>query len=179
MNELIILRPSPLYASKRAVSDFAEKVGQEIGYSPRESMHDLVSRLNGRISYDEDVLPDDEFPEAITVQPSGEFEISLPTVTSVERDRFTIAHELGHFFLHFPAIRAANPNAIMAATRKVNHLDESQKRAEWEANWFAASFLMPRQEFTRIYNEKGLNSAASFFGVSRRAAEVRAENLSL
>ncbi len=52
------------------------------------------------------------------------------------RDRFTVAHELGHFFLHtgIPMARAASDSSI-----KPFRLSEPQ------ANQFAAELLMPRQ----------------------------------
>lgn len=170
--------PRPLRATKKAISEFAEQVANHIGYVAGSSMHSLVTQLNGRISYQDGAGPADESPEAIVVSPGGSFHIFLPSVTSPERDRFTIAHELGHLFLHFPAISKKSPTAYMKATRWVDENNEPQRRAEWEANWFAASFLMPKAEFTEFYS-KGRIRAATHFGVSVRAAEVRAESLGI
>ncbi|RDI52409.1 uncharacterized protein DUF955 [Microvirga subterranea] len=66
----------------------------------------------------------------------------------------------------------------MVATRWVDENDPNQKRAEWEANWFAAAFLMPATAFQQALATRGsLKSVANFFGVSARAAEVRLETL--
>lgn len=173
------IKPSPLGATKAAVYSFAEDVAKHVKYEIGENMRALVARLGGRISFHEEVRPDEEIPESIIVQPSGDFQIFLPTVTTVERDRFTIAHELGHLFLHFPKVRKNNPDLVMVATRWVDESDADQKRAEWEANWFAAAFLMPHQEFRDIYTLEGATAAAARFGVSQRAAEVRASTLGL
>ena len=67
----------------------------------------------------------------------------------------------------------------MRATRWVDETDKSQKRAEWEANWFAAAFLMPKDNFTADYKALGLASVAAKYGVSTTAAEIRAKSLGL
>ncbi|TRA90914.1 ImmA/IrrE family metallo-endopeptidase [Rhizobium rhizogenes] len=174
------IKPRPLGASKVAVSNFAEEVARKVNYAIGENMRAFVARLGGRISFHDDVRPDDEFPESIVVQPDGKFQIFLPTVTTEERDRFTIAHELGHLFLHFPQVKRDNPGHAMAATRRIDPDDATQKRAEWEANWFAAAFVMPQQAFRDAYNENSsLAFLANKFGVSQKAAEVRISSLGL
>lgn len=173
------VKPSPLGASKAAVFNFAENAARRVKYEIGENMRAFVSRLGGRISFHEEVRPHDDFPESIVVQPNGEFQIFLPTVTTAERDRFTIAHELGHLFLHFPKVKLEYPGKPMAATRRVNQADQAQKRAEWEANWFAAAFLMPAADFEDTYMKLGTAGTAARFGVSQSAAEVRAKTLDL
>lgn len=174
------LKPSALGASKAAVFSFAEHVARHVKYEIGENMQAFVSRLGGRISFQGDIHPGDESPKSIIVQPHGEFQIFLPAVTTAERDRFTVAHELGHMFLHFPKVKRDHPGRPMAATRRIDQNDASQKRAEWEANWFAAAFLMPEQAF-RKYHAVANDAAdtAARFGVSQNAAEVRASTLGL
>ena len=135
--------------------------------------------LGGRISFNEKVRPDADYPESIIVQSSGEFQIFLPTVTTEERDRFTIAHELGHLFLHFPKVRENYPDFAMVATRRVDQTKVDQQRAEWEANWFAAAFLMPKEVFRQTFSDLGVAHSAVHFGVSQSAVEVRANTLGL
>ncbi len=96
----------------------------------------------------------------------------------MERDRFTIAHELGHLFLHYPQFKASNPSIPMKATRWVDASDPEQQRAEWEANWFAAAFLMPGGAFSACWRGV-VRDAASRFAVSTQAAEIRAKDLGL
>lgn len=173
------VKPSPLGARKTAVFSFAEDVARHVKYEAGEDMRAFVSRLGGRISFHEDVRPEDDLPESIVVQPDGDFQIFLPTVTTMERDRFTIAHELGHLFLHFPKVKRDHPGCPMVATRKIEPGDQTQQRAEWEANWFAAAFLMPAQSFREYYAKHGTVRTTAKFGVSQSAAEVRAKTLGL
>ncbi len=67
----------------------------------------------------------------------------------------------------------------MAATRKIRQGDQVQQRAEWEANWFAAAFLMPEQAFRQYRAANGSIATAAKFGVSQSAADVRASTLGL
>lgn len=178
-DDVELVNPKPLRASKSAISTFAENVSKRVGYTYGEDMRSFVSRLGGRISFDDDIQPDNDSPESIVVSPDNKFQIFLPTVTTAERDRFTIAHELGHLFLHFPNIRKNHPKATMVATRRVKQDDDDQKRAEWEANWFAAAFLMPEKVFREVYKSSSAQGAVKYFGVSKPAVDVRAKTLGL
>lgn len=56
------------------------------------------------------------------------------------RYRFTLAHEIGHWWLHrnlYPESPAETPSFVMRS-------GGSQQRIEWQADYFAASLLMPR-----------------------------------
>lgn len=70
-------------------------------------------------------------------------------------------------------------HSIMHATRWVNEADKDQMRAEWEANWFAAAFLMPKEVFEEKIKSTSLQDAANFFDVSMSAAKIRAKSLGL
>jgi hypothetical protein len=168
--------PLPTRASKRAVSEFAEEVAAEVNYEAGMPIEGLVADLEGAITYRNAVGPR---PESIQVEPNRSFEIFLPTMTSMSRDRFTIAHELGHLFLHFPIVQEANPNDGMIAYRWVDDTNPDLQRCEWEANWFAAAFTMPEALFTQLYTASDLSIAASVFGVSEQAVRIRAKSLGL
>lgn len=173
--------PIPTNAQKAKVHAFAEDVARRVGFSVGDPIEPLVAKLGGRIEYRNAVGFESRLPESIIVESTRRFTIFVPTMTSRERDRFTIAHELGHFFLHYPLVVAKFPGATMVATRWVDETDAVQQRAEWEANWFAAAFLMPEADFLKVYSAKGqeLMVTAAHFGVSTPAAEVRARSLGL
>lgn len=60
------------------------------------------------------------------------------------RDRFTLAHELGHLLLH------SNPG--YARTLRESSSVKPYKSSEWQANTFAASLLMPIEFLQRTQN---------------------------
>ena len=173
--------PIPTRASKPAISAFAEKLATSLSFEPGDLLDPVVARLGGQVVYHDPSTFQGTAPESIRVSSKSSFTIYIPSTTSLERDRFTIAHELGHLFLHYPMIQASSPNACMVATRWVDESDQEQRRAEWEANWFAAAFLMPAAVFKAEHRRAGgfIASVASMFGVSVPAAEIRAKNLGL
>jgi len=87
------------------------------------------------------------------------------------RQRFTLAHELGHAILH------SNENIVDYRKNFTNTTD----RKEVEANKFAAELLMPENLFrkTWIHRDGNLRAVSAIFGVSSQAAEFRAKSLGL
>jgi len=87
------------------------------------------------------------------------------------RQRFTLAHELGHAVLH------SGENLIDYR----RNLEGSNDRKEVEANKFAAEVLMPEELFRRawIHRNGDARRTAVLFGVSSAAAEYRAKSLGL
>ena len=117
---------------------------------------------------------------SIVIKNINDFYITLASHTTKERDRFTIAHELGHYFLHYIYQKynkgmSFPSNAVFKAARY------GTGRTETEANWFAASFLMPKNIFEKEF--KSLNGSifdlAERFGISYSACRIRAEELGL
>jgi Zn-dependent peptidase ImmA (M78 family) len=74
-----------------------------------------------------------------------------------ERQRFTIAHELGHYFMHVD--KNSDPDYVSVSFR----LDRNPK--EREADWFAAELLMPEE---RVRKEHGGNKATSLSRMARK-----------
>ncbi len=90
------------------------------------------------------------------------------------RQRFTIAHELGHYMLHRIEIEKLGKisDAILFRKNETNRL-------EIEANNFASDLLMPEEEFRKKINDGTtiINDIAQYFGVSSLAVRYRAKNL--
>lgn len=103
----------------------------------------------------------------------GEYLILLNSVHSETRKRFTLAHELGHYFLH-------ESMAVMlgGSARRFRRWSGFQER---EAEGFAACLLMPRgmvlDEARRLGRDAWV--LARRFWVSQRAMEIRMEELRL
>lgn len=178
---MTIARPQPTRLMKAKVHSVAEDVAARLKFKVGDAIEPLVVKLGGRIEYKTAEIVEGNLPEAIIVRAMDDFTIFLPSVTSLVRDRFTIAHELGHLFLHYPLVSARQHGAVMVATRWVNKDDPDLIRTEWEANWFAAAFLMPAAEFKRVYitHDCSVDLTARHFAVSPKAAEVRAQSLGL
>ena len=171
--------PIPTYAAKQNINTYAERVAEHHGLVPGGALEPLIEALGGQLQYGSSPVNTNRRPESMIVKAANDFIIFIPTTTTIERDRFTVAHELGHFFLQYPIVTREHPGELMIATRWVDQNDPVQMRAEWEANWFAAGLLMPFASFSRIWREEDQNieSVASRFVVSVPAANIRASAL--
>lgn len=111
------------------------------------------------------------------------------------RYRFTLAHELGHYVLHGDAIRTHLKNPGDEPLMLWETLNSTEyKRAEWQANTFASSILMPASHLQDVFSEiearlatvdktfedlddlskmKALRSKVDLFGVSADALRIR------
>ena len=78
------------------------------------------------------------------------------------RDRFTVAHEVGHLLLH-------NDVSLARSMKKPSEL-KPYENSEWQANTFAGALLIPTPTAQRLRNEWEVAEAC---GVSFDAARVR------
>ncbi len=169
------LPSKPLWASWAAINLVAEAVAARLDFTPGASIHELVSKIGGTITYNSDAP--DGLIGSIVIRSASEFTIVLPPTTSQEREREIIAQELGHLFLHYPPIAKEHPGAYLVATRWVRPSDSQQTQADIEAGWFASAFLMPTREFWEAYREAGPHYAASKFQVSEATINHRLNGL--
>ncbi len=88
------------------------------------------------------------------------------------RGRWTAAHELGHLVLHKSAVAFERATGSYTKMRKLAVFES----AEWQANAFAAGFLMP-EHLIRDFCDA--SEISDFFSVSRIAAENRIKTLGL
>lgn len=90
------------------------------------------------------------------------------------RQAFTLAHELGHIILH-----ADKDKEIFYRYQTLN-LEKEDGIEETEANWFAASLLMPKNLILKFWSlTKDVNKLADIFGVSNSAMFYRLKHLGL
>jgi Zn-dependent peptidase ImmA (M78 family) len=116
-------------------------------------------------------------------QKSGNRFIGINSSEIGRRKRFTIAHELGHLFLHKQDAVNYDP-AIMYF--RDTHSSEGTDTKEIEANAFAAELLMPEDEVRKLIVERGgldmedtsaIEELANRFDVSHLAMTIRLTNL--
>ena len=150
------------------IAAYAERVGNHFGVydsSGKADIDRLMNMLGGSVELEHD-------SESLEVRDEGDFTVFIPRFTSERRDCFTIAHELGHYFLHYlyPEVRGGKQFSR-----------GGRDRAETEANVFASSLLMPAEKFALAHKECGGDSwsLSVIFDVSPAAAEVRAQVLGL
>ena len=107
---------------------------------------------------------------------NGVFEIYIEETHHINRQRFTLAHELGHYFLHMQwkdaeNIFSDNKETILFHNGKID-------KFETEANEFAAEYLMPEKVVREQYEKYGITELlAGFFKVSKLAMAIRINNI--
>jgi Zn-dependent peptidase ImmA (M78 family) len=108
--------------------------------------------------------------------PDRDAEIYLNVRDSQNRQRFTCAHELGHYVR-----RSANgeDGAWEYIDRRGALASEGTDAEEVFANQFAASLLMPPSIVKELAKDFSLPTLAAKFGVSTDAMSFRLQNLGL
>lgn len=122
----------------------------------------------------------------VLVVDQGKGTIGINIAHAEVRQRFSIAHEIGHFVLH----QTKAPLFIdktYTVYRRDEHSSTGEDLQEIQANQFAAALLMPealvRQETAKtgfdLGDEIALGSLAATFAVSTQAMSFRLANLGL
>ncbi|WP_443750396.1 ImmA/IrrE family metallo-endopeptidase [Asticcacaulis solisilvae] len=163
----------PCGLSREAIEQLAEAVAQSVSYEPAMALDEVVDAFGGDLQITDPVNLLQT--GSIVVRNEGDFTITIPTFTSILRDRFTIGHEIGHYVLHYLLPKQTDADfPPMFASRY------GSNRAEWEANWFASAFLMPSERVRSQWGgSQSVADLAETFNVSTAAARLRAARLEL
>lgn len=135
-----------------------EKVAKMVGQAASETIAirymAMDASLSGALEYD-----------------NGIWLIKVNDKHNTKRQRFTIAHELGHFMLH------RNKSALFEDTVFFRGVEKDSM--EFAANEFAALLLMPDTRVRAAINEgiRNIGVLADRFGVSSPAMKARVVEL--
>ncbi len=137
-------------------------------------VEEIASKLGIKISRG----PSKEF-SGLLIRKDGAALIGVNNSEAPVRQRFTIAHELGHYYLH--------PNKDTFVDYRDNKKGEISTPREREADIFAAALLMPRDQIEKDFRilaksgfaEKDLEQLAAHYQVSGKAMRLRLWNLNL
>ena len=137
--------------SKENIAGIADSIRNSLGLSCPYDPFRVVELLNGEI---EDSIEDMSVDASIKKNGEKSFIIYLNSHKPYTRERFSIAHELGHLFLHMGFLlnkklwdTFSNEQFQDSAYYR---MDGNYTQEEHEANEFAAAFLMPKDEFIAI-----------------------------
>ena len=164
-----IARPT----SRIKLRAYAKKI-RELTKTPEDEPFPVVPFLEivlGAWNYEMDIVPDEDTKTtyAETIPSLKIFRIRESVydnaIEGSPRDRFTIAHEIGHLFLHddVSVSFARNEKSIPA-----------YKDPEWQANTFAAELLVPLSHIRGLTIEE----IAKKYSVSKKVAQIQASYLS-
>lgn len=146
---------------------------------PISNIDKVVNEMGGTIitTFDFDELCDG------TIKKDGNFfKIMLSVNQSDNRRTFTIAHELGHLFLHM-GYRTNSEVWKHQSEQVYSRFGTSEQ--EYQANEFAAALLMPKKEYKQYIqriasgDKVNMQEVADHFHVSKLAAINRGRFLGL
>lgn len=171
---------------EKTVRETLESVGYTINEGSSVDVIDIAKRLgfvvgNAVLNEEDDgfIVVEEGKKEIMGIETDKL--IGVNSDRSLEWKRFIIAHELGHYILHF---REKNLNGLYA------HRDHKRghNELENETDFFAANLLMPRESFENKYKEikqvykndrEIVDILSKHFNVTVRMAERRIEELKL
>lgn len=159
------LRFQAIDYTQRSIYNYADKMAQKFNFQPGSNIENIINSLGGKLKYVDYEEYKNTEDGSIVVRGQKDFDIFVSQTNNYARNRFTIAHEIGHYMLHskFGSIKG---RAQRFPSMQIN------SSIEIEANWFAASFLMPLSHFKDTC-KFGLLKNAGKFGVSLETAEYR------
>lgn len=142
---------------------------------PITNIRKVVEDIGGQVEerYNFDNLCDG------TIKKEGEdsFKIVISKLQNKQRESFTIAHELGHLFLHM-GYRTSSSVWEEQDSKIYRRFGTSEQ--EYQANEFAAELLMPEVMYKEILmknivegNKVDISKVADYFKVSNSAARNR------
>lgn len=165
----------------RHIEEKAELLLKKSGfYKTGLDVEELVNKLNIELvkknfGFDSDI-------SGLLALSNNKVVISVNSTEDIKRQRFTIAHELGHFILH-----SKDQPLFVDKTPKVMYRNNASTTGEIvkerEANAFAAALLMPKDLISEAIDNCILGGddiverLASDFNVSEQAMSFRLSNL--
>lgn len=156
---------------RKTINKIAEIIIETLGVKiPIDNLDSVVNQLGGTIIRKDEL----DGAEGKVYRNGDGFVIEIPTIDNRYREKFTIAHELGHLFLH---MGYAIDESLWEKNKDKVYLRKEVGEMEYQAHEFAAAFLMPRESFFEIMNENyngdgtySMNKVAEHFQVSLESA---------
>lgn len=147
---------------------------------PPVKLDAIAKRLGITVKYE----PFEEDISGVLYRDQKETIIGVNSLHHPNRQRFTIAHELGHFVLHEMDVHVDKGYRMVLRDSKSS---QAVDPAEIDANRFAAELLIPekmirvdaQQLVSDIEDEAGLQALARKYRVSTQAMAYRIANLGL
>lgn len=165
---------------KKLINDMTQDIIDDYEISiPITNIEEVVHKLGGSIRESSSV---DFLADGSVRRDGDKFLIIISPFQSEERKKFTIAHELGHLFLH---MGYRINDELWDGTEDSTYYCSEESLLEYQANEFAAALLMPEKKYKEIMDKNKnvkenivyTNKIAEYFRVSVSAASSRGKFL--
>lgn len=181
------------------MAGFSFKADHRISDRQRNKLREFCSALDQNVVelandlglkvFAEDLLPYERgyLENAPSLGSTSGWVVRINKRDKPETQKFTVAHELGHFVLHGARLEGldmfdgrVNRNTE-GASDPFSYLEDRDRTMEAEANAFAASLLMPKNLFGPAFDRLSgdIGALARLFAVSESAVSRRVSELRL
>ena len=164
---------------REIINNLTEDIITQFGIKiPIDNIDDVVEKLGGRIVNTTGLAG---LGDGCVCRSGEGFIIQVVPYQSEERKKFTVAHELGHLFLHMGYL--IDEELWENQKTEQYYRNGTSAEEEYQANEFAAALLMPKKKYKEImdkYTEGNIVYTARIaeeFGVSVAAASNRGKFL--
>ena len=163
------------YKMRQLIDEMAQEVIRIYGILiPVDDIDQVVEKIGGKVIEN----PEMDFFSDGKIRKDGDksFVIEISPGQTKERRNFTIAHELGHLFLH---MGFDTDEDRWNSQQSIVYYRAGCTDSEYQSNEFAAALLMPRKQFVDVLyqnaedNIVNIGAVASYFNVSIDAASNR------
>ena len=166
-------------STQKYINELAQRVIDVYGITiPITNIDEIVSQIGGSI--EEKIHFDDLCDGTIIKEGENSFRIAISPFQNKQRRVFTIAHELGHLFLH---MGYKTNSDLWKKQNQTIYRRFGSSAQEYQANEFAASLLMPKAIYRHVIAENSadgrvnMSNVAKYFNVSQAAAVNRGKFL--
>jgi predicted transcriptional regulator len=171
------------HTKRRLIGQLADQIRIELGLDIPTDVRSAVDSLGGTIR--EMGIDDMAYEASVRKSEDESFEIRLRDGVGIQRERFSVAHELGHLFIHMGFQTDDSKWAGIRPGESSERARYGVSESEYEANEFAAALLMPESDYRQtideiaVDNKVDLSKVADRFGVSVAAIRLRGQWLGL
>ncbi len=150
---------------RKKIKEIAEKY-----HLYRNSLDELAERVGGYVIYTDDLGMDGVTVslDFLGVEMEHKYLILIDGERSSYRQRYTLAHEIGHIVLGHIHKKYIIWDSII---QDITH--------EREANIFAAELLMPEKEVIEKAKTLSLEELSAYFRVSKSSMQIRLKELGI
>jgi len=152
--EKLTRKPDPIRAAMIVSYDYQKEISNKYPLNLKKLALNITKYESDPISEIQEVDVDEFQAGLFFLERKKSWALLLSTKVPKSRINFSLAHEIGHYFLHRDL-----QQDFKCSINDSSHLDTKFKKQEIEADMFASSLLIPNTEFLNAIRGKKLSES--------------------